>query len=414
MNTNGLEEIEPQWTGPTDHRSGPAGEPLPDRKLSIGLVISLFAPKESGAERQARLQAEELCRRGHHVTVYTRSLEHLPAEQLHMKADNGGRVMIRRVIRTSNRGPLFGLSYIWRLGRALVADRRLLDVIHTHQALWESITTGLVRSFLKRPVIVQPASSGYDGEAQEMMRTKGAWLLRRLAVRNRPFACISDDIAREWQNLGVPAKSLFKAASGVDINQYRPAARPPMSDPKGFQAVFTGRLHGQKQVDLLIRAWPQVLKTAKARLLIVGDGPLRQELTSLRDQLGLTENEIAFAGRLEDPAEALRQSDLFLLPSRAEGMSNSLLEAMATGLPCVVSAIGGNVDLVDHERTGLRVGQDDPEAWAAAILQAFRNPEAARRWGHAARQLVQRDFSIESIVDRNLVVYRRLIQAGRR
>lgn len=413
MNTHGLEEIEPHWTGQPDPGRAGSSHDTNDRKLSIGLVLSLFAPHESGAERQARLQAEELCRRGHQVTIYTRALEHLPAEQLHMKAENGGRVLIRRVIRTSSRGPLFGLSYIWRLGRALVADRRQFDVIHTHQALWESITTGLFRDFLHRPVIVQPASSGYDGEAQEMMRTKGAWLLRRLAVRNRNFACISDDIAQEWQSLGVPARSLFKAASGVDVHCHRPAARPPMSDPKGFQAIFTGRLHGQKQVDLLIKAWPIVLKTARAKLLIVGDGPLRQELTDLRDGLGLTENEIAFAGRLEDPAEALRGSDLFLLPSRAEGMSNSLLEAMATGLPCVVSAIGGNVDLVDHERTGLRVGQESPEAWAAAILQAFRNPEAARRWGHAARQLVERDYSIQSIVDRNLVTYRRLILSGK-
>ena len=109
-------------------------------------------------------------------------------------------------------------------------------------------------------------------------------------------------------------------------------------------------------------------------------------------------------------ADALRESDVFVLPSRAEGMSNSLLEAMATGLPSVVSAIGGNVDLVDHESTGLLVRQDTPEAWSHAILQAFRNPEGARRWGLSARDRIQRDYSIESVVDRNLIVYRRMIQ----
>ena len=183
-----------------------------------------------------------------------------------------------------------------------------------------------------------------------------------------------------------------------------------MSNPKHFQAIFTGRLHAQKQVDLLIKAWPQVLKTAPGRLLIVGDGPLREELISLRDSLGMTDQQVAFAGRLENTADALRESDVFVLPSRAEGMSNSLLEAMATGLPSVVSAIGGNVDLVDHESTGLLVRQDTPEAWSHAILQAFRNPEGARRWGLSARDRIQRDYSIESVVDRNLIVYRRMIQ----
>jgi glycosyltransferase involved in cell wall biosynthesis len=406
LNATGPEEFQPNWTG-----ISPTPELSTDRNLRIGLVISLFAPRESGAERQARLQAEELCRRGHQVTVYTRSLKHLPVEQLHMKHENGGRVLIRRVILTSSRGPLFGISYIWRLARALVADRTKLDIIHTHQALWESITTGLTRDFLKCPVIVQPASSGYDGEAQELMRTKGAWLLRRLAIRNRRFACISQNISEEWQSLGVPESAIFKAASGVDTKHFYPSPhQPPMSNPKHFQAIFTGRLHAQKQVDLLIKAWPQVLKTGPGRLLIVGDGPLREELISLRDSLGMTDQQVSFAGRLENTADALRESDIFVLPSRAEGMSNSLLEAMATGLPSVVSAIGGNVDLVDHESTGLLVRQDTPEAWAHAILQAFRNPEGARRWGQCARDQILRDYSIESVVDRNLIVYRRMIQ----
>lgn len=405
MNDSCPQEIEPTWTG---HHS--SHHTATDGRLRIAIVISLFHPRESGAERQARLQAEELARRGHHVTVYTRALENLPRQQTLLKTDAGGRIEIRRCIRTSNRGPLFGLSYVKNLVRTLFSDRRKIDVVHAHQALWESISLGLARSFLKCPVLIQPASSGFDGEAQEMMRTKGAPVLRRLSLRNRHFACISDDIRQEWQALGVASSSFIKASSGVDLRTFYPANRPLLDSHSEFQAVFTGRLHHQKQVDLLIRAWPIVTKSVKGRLVILGDGPLEQELHSLRDELGLTPNDVEFRGRLENPANSLRQSDLFLLPSRAEGMSNSLLEAMATGLPCIVSAIGGNVDLIDHEVSGFRVQQSTPEAWAGAILDVFRNPVAARRWGQVARERVVRDFSIESVVDRNVILYKRLMQ----
>lgn len=405
MNTQGLEEI-----------SSGLGPPVPDigdRKLHVGIVISLFAPMESGAERQARLQAESLARCGHTVTVFTRKLENLPAVQTLCTGPTGGRLVVRRVIRTSRLGPAFGLSFVGRLSSALVRARKSLDIVHTHQALWESITTGLVRDFLKCPVLVQPASSGYDGEAQEMMRTKGAGILRRLAIRNRHFACISSDIADEWAALGVPRAAMIPSSSGVDTVRFCRPGRKPLTDRDRFQAVFTGRLHDQKQVDLLIRAWPAVRRIAPARLMIVGDGPLREELTQLRDSLGMTSDEVHFTGRLDDPSDVLKASDLFVLPSRAEGMSNSLLEAMATGLPCVVSAIGGNVDLIQPDLTGRLVAGSSPEAWAEAILGVYRNPEAARRWGRSAREKVEREYSIDAVVDRNVMLYRRLIHERR-
>ncbi|MFM7318626.1 MAG: glycosyltransferase family 4 protein, partial [bacterium] len=135
-----------------------------------------------------------MARRGHDVTVYTRALENLPRNQYHLSNENGGKVQIRRVIQTSSRGPLFGFSFIHKLAGALREDRQKIDVIHSHQALWESITLGLAKDFIKTPALIQPASSGFDGEAQEIMRTRGASVLRRFAIRSHQFACISDDI----------------------------------------------------------------------------------------------------------------------------------------------------------------------------------------------------------------------------
>ncbi|MFM1802519.1 MAG: D-inositol 3-phosphate glycosyltransferase [Planctomycetota bacterium] len=403
-------EISPNWTG-----SFAEPTPIGSGRLHIAIVISLFSPFESGAERQARLQAERLAHLGHRVTVFTRFFQDLPVHQTISGFSSGGKIEIRRVIRTSKRGPLFGLSYVLSLLRELFNYRHRISVVHSHQALWESITLGIARVFLPCPVIIQPASSGYDGEAQELMRTKGHGLLRRLALRNRLFASISDDIQKEWETLGVPKKHFFSSLSGVDTKQFAPSeTRSLFSDPDSVQAIFTGRLHAQKQVDLLIRAWPRVRKSVKGRLVILGDGPLRDELTRLRDSLGMTSAEIDFRGRVDDPSEDLRNSDLFLLPSRAEGMSNSLLEAMSSGLACVVSAIGGNVDLIDHQVSGFRATESTVESWATTIIDATRNPELARRCGQVARERILREHSIEAVVDRNLMIYRRAMQGSRK
>ena len=147
--------------------------------------------------------------------------------------------------------------------------------------------------------------------------------------------------------------------------------------------------------------------------MLVGHGPERERLELQRaEDLGIS-GHVQFTGALADPADALRAADAFALPSVAEGMSNSLLEAMATGLPCIASAIGGNIDLLDGG-VGVLVSGRDPAAWRLArirssgILCSPKTPRA-RSLGQAARRRVEEEYALPVVVDRYLALYRRLL-----
>ncbi len=378
--------------------------------MRIGLVVSSFHPFASGAERQALAQAAELVRRGHSVRVITRSVRGYPIDDEEYQG-----VQIHRWIKTWDRGPLFALSFVRGVIRALRRLRGELDVVHTHQALWEAVATGTAsRAFGGFPTLVQPASSGYYGEAQELSRTRGAPLLRRLILRNTHFAAISDEIEREWRALGVPADRLTRTRSGVDTDVFHPGPSAVedrlLSRPR---AIFTGRLHPQKNLPLLLDAWVEVARRSAANLILVGPGSDRRALMDRAEALGIADR-VQFVGAASNPADYLRAADLFVLPSVAEGMSNSLLEAMASALPCVVSGIGGNTDLITHGETGLLVPSPTPEAWSAALLALIQNSDEARRLGQAALARIESEYSLRAVVDRYVGLYRNLIARSER
>jgi glycosyltransferase involved in cell wall biosynthesis len=373
--------------------------------VRVCYVVSYFHPFASGAEGQALAQGLELARRGHVVHVVTRSVPGYPIDD----EDHHG-VFIHRWIRTTTTGPLFGLSFVAGVIRALVRLRSEFDVIHTHQGLWEAVATGLARPVLAgKPTLVQPASSGYYGEADELLRTRGSGLLRRVILANTAFAAISAEIQRQWRQLGVAQRRMIRMASGVDAEQFRPgystATMPLLPRPR---VMFTGRLHPQKNIPLLLEAWTEVARRSPANLILVGPGDQRQELTQLAASMDLADR-VQFIGAVTNTADYLRAADVFVLPSVAEGMSNSLLEAMATALPCVVSGIGGNTDLITDGQTGRLVTTATSSAWSKTLLEVLENPAEARRLGNAARQRIDAEFALPVVVDRYLDLYRQLI-----
>lgn len=387
----------------------------PRRLPRICYVLSHFHPNASGAERQALAQGAELVRRGHSVRVVTRAIPGRPRDD----AIDG--VLIHRWVRPVAVGPAFGLSFVAGVLRALRRLRPEYDLIHTHQGLWEAISTGLgQRLGLLRgaPSLIQPASSGYYGEAEELARTRGFDRLRGLILRNTEFAAISADIEAQWLALGVPWARMSRMRSGVDARHFRPgppdpaleAALPPGPGPR---AVFTGRLHPQKNLELLLRAWPEAAGRTGATLILVGDGPDRARLGDLARELGIA-GRVHFAGAVGDPASWLRSASVFVLPSVAEGMSNSLLEAMSTGLACAASRIGGNTDLLGGpEPAGLLVDGDRPEAWAGALGALLDDPGRVDRLGRAARRRVEAGYSLEAVVTGYQALYDSLLARHR-
>lgn len=380
---------------------------MPRERIRVCQVISQYHPRASGAERQALAQARELTRRGHEVHVVTRALPRVPRDE---SLDG---VFVHRWVRAIEAGPLFAISFVAGVVRSLARLRDEFDVVHTHQALWESIACGVAQPWLKSaPTLIQPASSGYFGEAREMARTRGFPLLRRLALQNTAFAAISGEIEREWLDLGVPTAKIRRTVSGVDTSHFRPG-------PSAFEAtlpprprvVFTGRLHAQKNLQPLLQAWSGVVCQHAASLILLGDGPDRPSLEAHARELGIADS-VFFLGRVDDPADYLRAADLFVLPSVAEGMSNSLLEAMATGLPCLASDIGGNRDLLGDLAAGLLIPADDASRWTERIVALLRDAELRRRLAASVLDRVATTYALPVVVDHYIALYNELLDAA--
>jgi len=378
--------------------------PIGTGKLRIGLCLSLYWPIESGAERQARRHAHELVRRGHQVTVYTRRLAGHPVYE------RDGEVHIRRVIRTWDVGPLFGLTFLASLAWHLWRDRKQLDLVHCHQAFWEAVAAGWIHRRTGLATVIQPANSGPYGEVQTMSRVRGKRLARTLILANTHFVAISQQIEQELRTWGVPKEQLDRFASGIDVDEFAPGPSALESQlPPRPRVIFLGRLHPQKNLVVLLQAWQRVReRVPAAHLLLVGDGPQRQELEELAATLRV-QRSVHFLGAQRDPLPYLQAADLFVLPSISEGMSNSLLEAMACGVPCVVSAAGGNVDLVRDGQAGLMADAQRAADVADQLVRMLEDPTLRQRCGRRARQIVCEEYSIRSIVDRYEALYRRLV-----
>lgn len=236
-------------------------------------------------------------------------------------------------------------------------------------------------------------------------------LTRRLY---RPFVTRYVALSRHIQDylqssIGVPADAIAQIYNGVDMARYArapgmraPIAGSPFNDPDAWLIGTVGRLAPVKDQAAMIRAAAAACSASteareRLRLVIVGDGPLMGELKDLARAEGVAER-TWFAGARDDVAQVLAGFNAFALPSLAEGISNTLLEAMSTGLPVVATRVGGNIELVTHDVSGLLVPSGDAAALRDATLGYLTDPALARRHGVAARATVEQRFSLDRMV----------------
>jgi sugar transferase (PEP-CTERM/EpsH1 system associated) len=237
-----------------------------------------------------------------------------------------------------------------------------------------------------------------------------AVLLNRLATcLSNCIVPVSDDAARVARDVErVPRGKVLVIRNGIDLARFPVVARPVAGATA--RAIHVARLHPVKDQATLLRAARRVVDAEPSfRLDVVGDGPARAELFALRDELGLGDH-VRFLGFRDDVAGVLAAADFFVLTSVTEGISLTLLEAMATGLPVVATDVGGNREVVADGRTGLLVPARSHAALAEAILQLVRNPERTRRLGAAARRRVEEEFDLRRVVARYEQLYLSLLR----
>lgn len=205
--------------------------------------------------------------------------------------------------------------------------------------------------------------------------------------------------------------------NGVDTRRYAPAPLQRRLDARrelglDDDAVVFGcvaRMTGVKRHEDLVDAFAQVhAALPQARLLLVGDGPLLPQIQARIGERGV-QDAVKLLSFRDDVDTLLPAMDVLVLPSSSEGMSNAILEAMACGLPVVATSVGGNLHLVQHETTGLLVPPLDPISLAAALQWLGESPHARRRMGLAARARVEREFSLDAMVQAFDQLYLRLL-----
>lgn len=268
------------------------------------------------------------------------------------------------------------------------------------------------------PVRIQ-SEHGRDADDLDGSNRKHKWVRRFYNLFVSYYIALSRDL-ESWlvERIGIPARKLTQIYNGVDASRFRPAADAvpasghfvppapisgcPFNRPEHWLVGTVGRMQTVKNQTLLARAFIRALELdpplkARLRLVMVGEGPLRAEARQLLEQAGVTE--LAWLpGERHDVPEILRGLDCFVLPSLGEGISNTILEAMASGLPVIATQVGGNPELVSAGQTGALVPTGDPEALARALIDYASNPDQARATGRAGRAAVERRFSMEAMV----------------
>jgi glycosyltransferase involved in cell wall biosynthesis len=209
---------------------------------------------------------------------------------------------------------------------------------------------------------------------------------------------------------GVDSKKVVVLHNGIDLERFSFRGES-LRAPRALQApcvVSVGNVRPVKGFDVLIRAAALVCREISgAQFVIVGDSGDQEYFSSLLElvrSLNLTSN-VHFIGQHENLIPFLQKADVFCMLSRSEGFSNALLEAMACGLPSVVTDVGGNQEAVQHRKTGFLVPSENADVAAGALMELLRNPQLAEEMGREARRQVEQQFSVETMIDRLVALY---------
>lgn len=243
----------------------------------------------------------------------------------------------------------------------------------------------------------------------------------------RPFVTSYIALSRNLEHylvdrVGIPQTRVQHIYNGVDARRFHPteAREPivgcPFVDSSCWLVGTVGRMQIIKDQTTLVRAFILALELAPElrrclRLVMIGDGALRATSQTLLEQAGCAE--LAWLpGERNDVPTILRGLDCFVLPSLSEGISNAILEAMASGLPVIATDVGGNGELIDAERTGELVPVRGINDMAQSIITYARDREKARKAGRAGRDNVERQFSLKTMVQQYQGLYDRLLLAS--
>jgi len=299
-----------------------------------------------------------------------------------------------------------------QMDRAAIAHIRELaastgaDVVHAH-GFKADIYVYLALRGLGVP-LVSTCHTWYDTDLTVSLYGRlDRFVLRKYAR----VVAVSEEVKRRLLNAGVRAEKIRMVRNGIDLRPFDRALQAHRDHAVESAPVvgLVGRLAWEKGIDVFLRAAAKVLaEVPGARFLVAGEGPDREKLERLIDEVKISRS-VELLGRRDDMASLYASLDVMVSSSRQEGLPIAILEGMASGLPLVATAVGEVPSVVVDERTGVLVTAEDVERLTAVIVELLHDPDRRRRLGTAARRLIEEEYSASRMTADYLRMYEEAI-----
>jgi L-malate glycosyltransferase len=284
-----------------------------------------------------------------------------------------------------------------------VALREHLDLLHVHYAIPHATSAWIAREMLKDAFDL-PVITTLHGTDITLVGQERTFLeLTRFSINHsQGITAVSEYLRDETERrFGVPGESIEVIPNFVDVQQYDrdryPCRRESLLRSGERLIVHISNFRSVKRVRDVIRIFAAISHEVPSRLVLVGDGPDRPEAAAEADLLGIAD-QVLFLGKQDSVAELLVCADLFLLPSESESFGLVALEAMASRVPVIATAVGGLPEVVEHGETGFLAAVGDVQGMAEAGVRILRDDELWRRMGEAARERAGSRFSTEQVI----------------
>jgi glycosyltransferase involved in cell wall biosynthesis len=375
-------------------------------KIKVAMVISKAEASLGGTQKQALRLADELQSQGASVFVLTKRKARQHARG--RGAELNGRAQIVHL-------PVTDLQPAWSFLFSFLVwawiNRGSFQIIHAHNGAM-GVISSIVGSLTGKKVIVKIPSLKYVQylTGSNLSRKLRRWILTKKTNR---FIAVSTEMRQALLHAGIAREKIALIGNGIELTapsntDTGTLKKETSGESDGPVVLFVGRLVKEKGVDRLLTVWASLPGHERMVLLIVGDGPLREDLESQAKKLRLLPS-VRFLGHQVEVSRFYSVADLFVLPSRTEGMSNSLLEAMAAGLPVVASNVGGNKDVITHQQSGFLVDWEDTRLCARMLMTLLSDTELRQRIRNAARRQISA-FAIGDVAERYQDLYQAVLQ----
>jgi glycosyltransferase involved in cell wall biosynthesis len=372
--------------------------------MRVLVLTDYFLPHACGGiERAVYEVSRRVAAEGHDVTVLTFRRGDAAAEEemdcLHVLRAPAVDVSDKIGIQLSGSAHVW--PQLWKMLRG-----RDFDVVHTHGLFFHVSLAGAAVARLRGKPLVTTAHVGslaeIGGVASHLSAVYEQSVGRFILASSRRVICVSNAVAQHVATLGASSERVNVIPNGVDLTHYSPGDET--GEMRAPRIVFVGRLIGNKGPQHLVEALPAIAKQVPhVECWIVGDGPMRSQLQARVQEMRLEAN-VTFLGERDDVADLLRQCDLFVRPSLSEGMPLAVLEAMASGLPVVVTPVGGTPEVIQDGENGYLVEPGDGAALAAKVNELLTRPEQRSAMAAEARRTAA-TYSWDAVAKQTIDVY---------